>query len=999
MTSVYEISDDDDSFCELGTVPQKELSSGETTVILSDEECAEITMITEEDISSDDDELPNVDLGKKRSEVIKKLFPTKNTNQSKQNMFSSMQKVIPKPKPLNSEDFNSKTASSTSMISPVKPKEPGFEKMIGGVTVNLPVEPYGCQIALMSKVITAIKKKQNCLLESPTGTGKTLALLCSALAWQHAERCRKGTMQAQEYFSHYPELSEVDRATQLIGSPEKLPFDNFTRSVFGEKSIYDEPNTHATDRIILKQNQHFGKGDENTYWNGTVVCSGGKRQEPLQELNESPDNLVKIHPKRQKLNPYETGEGPSTPLKPKFTPPSTPTKPINQPAPETPEQIKKLYSLMSSLRLRTGTLVDCSIPTIYYGARTHKQLQQVIKEFKRTSYCGEVKMSVLSSREYSCIRDYDRAQWTSKNDMCRECIKPKSSKTLESNCSFYDNRAALRHDSLPPAFDLEELVSAGRERRACAHYAARALASAAQLVFCPYNYLIEPSIRSSMQIDLEDNIVIVDEAHNIEDICRDAASLSFTRDHILNALKELGPVSESRYQNGDSQIYVIKIIQTLNNWDYWFANQSKLLAGKAVTNNEVDHVWEPEHFVQTLNNHNIGPKQYNEFKESAELLCRKLREEPRALRVRQASAALLDEIKTVLGYLFLFDGKFMNDFTPALVKTVTWEAEHQTGLWRRTSQRVEKETLELRLMCMNPAIVFAGLKAARCVLLASGTLTPLHSLYSELDTEFPLKVSPNHVIPKERVWVGTLTTGPDGQPLQCKSNDTSQVAVQDSLGKTITWVCRVTPNGVLCFLPSYRLMDQLEKRWRENGMWNELNQLKHVFVESRNVKDHNETMEDYYKYVDTNKGAILFAVFRGKVSEGMDFKDQQARAVVTIGIPYPNMFDRAVQAKVKYNDKYSRTRNLLPRGEWLLVQAYRALNQAVGRCVRHRADWGAVLLVDARFLQTNYTQHLSGWLKALLGKNHFTFDRLVNSADSLESFMQTMSLEEIEDVS
>ncbi|KOB77512.1 FancJ-like protein [Operophtera brumata] len=97
---------------------------------------------------------------------------------------------------------------------------------------------------------------------------------------------------------------------------------------------------------------------------------------------------------------------------------------------------------------------------------------------------------------------------------------------------------------------------------------------------------------------------------------------------------------------------------------------------------------------------------------------------------------------------------------------------------------------------MNPAVVFEGLKTSRCVILASGTLTPLISLHSELDTEFPLRISPSHIIPPDRI------------------------ETQDSLGQAIRWVCQVTPHGVLCF--------------------------------------------DYYKYVSTEQGALLFAVYRGK---------------------------------------------------------------------------------------------------------------------------------------
>jgi regulator of telomere elongation helicase 1 len=41
----------------------------------------------------------------------------------------------------------------------------------------------------------------------------------------------------------------------------------------------------------------------------------------------------------------------------------------------------------------------------------------------------------------------------------------------------------------------------------------------------------------------------------------------------------------------------------------------------------------------------------------------------------------------------------------------------------------------------------------------------------------------------------------------------------------------------------------------------------------------------------------------------------------------------------------------------------RAVNQALGRVIRHRNDYGAVLLCDERFGQEGTRQQLSKWLR------------------------------------
>ena len=44
----------------------------------------------------------------------------------------------------------------------------------------------------MKTVILALENKQNALLQSPTGTGKTLCLLCASLAWLKNKREKEG---------------------------------------------------------------------------------------------------------------------------------------------------------------------------------------------------------------------------------------------------------------------------------------------------------------------------------------------------------------------------------------------------------------------------------------------------------------------------------------------------------------------------------------------------------------------------------------------------------------------------------------------------------------------------------------------------------------------------------------------------------------------------------------------------------------------------------------
>ena len=81
--------------------------------------------------------------------------------------------------------------------------------IIGGYDVRFPFKPYASQIGIASRVLKALDTGTNALLESPTGSGKSLALLCAAMAWQ--ERW-KATREAADAHGDARRAARVERA-------------------------------------------------------------------------------------------------------------------------------------------------------------------------------------------------------------------------------------------------------------------------------------------------------------------------------------------------------------------------------------------------------------------------------------------------------------------------------------------------------------------------------------------------------------------------------------------------------------------------------------------------------------------------------------------------------------------------------------------------------------------------------------------------------------------
>ncbi|NXU85851.1 RTEL1 helicase, partial [Xiphorhynchus elegans] len=726
-----------------------------------------------------------------------------------------------------------------------------------GITVDFPFQPYPCQEAYMAKVLECLQKKVNGILESPTGTGKTLCLLCSTLAWRE----------------HFKDTISARKIAQRMNGLELFP---------------DRPlsswGTAATD------------GDIPTYYT--------------------------------------------------------------------------------------------DIPKIIYASRTHSQLTQVINELKNTVY-RQVwpKVCVLGSREQLCINPEVKRQESNHMQihMCRM-------KVMARACPFYNNveEKSTEKELIESIMDIEDLVKNGNKHRACPYYLSRSLKQQADIIFMPYNYLLDSKSRKAHNLDLKGTVVILDEAHNVEKLCEESSSFDLTPYDLASAMEAISVILEEQakvvQQNEINAEFNMELTNSVSMHPDFFTLDS-LTEILLQLESAIDAVALP------LNGNGVTKEGSYIFDLFAE-----------AQITFQTKSSLLESLEQILQYLSSRTGIFINTSglhkLSDIIQTVfsidppegstTGFLPHQaiskyykvhihvdngnqkkkprTDLWNSSSSKKQGKTLSY--WCFSPGYSMHELvrQGVRTIILTSGTLSPLSSFTMEMQIPFPVCLENPHVIDKHQLWVGIIPKGPDRTLLTSTYERRFSEDYLSSLGKTVGNLVRVVPHGMLVFFPSYSVMDKSLEYWREHNFAKRIEEVKPIFVEPRNKGSFSEVIDAYYDKVlcPKSNGAAFLAVCRGKASEGLDFADVNGRGVIITGLPFPPRMDPRVILKMQFLDEMRRSgagAQYLSGHEWYSQQASRAVNQAIGRVIRHRQDYGAIFLCDHRFTAVDVRGKLPSWVR------------------------------------
>ncbi|XP_032780597.2 ATP-dependent DNA helicase DDX11 isoform X1 [Daphnia magna] len=835
---------------------------------------------------------------------------------------------------------------------------------------RFPFEPYPIQLDFMKNLYQCIEQGKLGIFESPTGTGKSLSLICGTLSWltDHDQHKKLQLEQKLNILKKADELEVTSKpSANELGEPRW--FTLATKNV---------RNSHEQRRIMSELNKIL--------WQEERIKKLKQRVQNISSnaLNNSESELhvFAANTKKYQTSELVTLEDDDMLIKDD----SDEELPVEEPCEEMLDDTK-----------------------IIFASRTHSQISQFVREVKKSPFGDSIRLISLASRQQLCINEdiTSLKNSTLMNERCLEMQKNRSSSTSKtddgrplkkakkSSCPFRDHKRIqlLRDISVTEVADIESLILSGKKQNACPYYAARTAISDAQLIVVPYATLLKKNTRESCGLKLHNNVIIIDEAHNLLDAISSLHTICIWGHQISQVHWQLLQYHQ-RYNACLSAKNVLPIKQLL----FFLSCLMKSLGmhGKPSEHNhqvglEVEckgdeKMYECSKFCVEAGFDHINIHALVEF-------CEKTKLPQKLLNFKPVTAEV-----TPIGAFKTFIGKLQSDRVQkdcAPIGETDWKGTSLMPILefmrclRNSDQdgRVlcVKKVLPsggyLKYLLLNPGALFKDfVNEPRAVIVAGGTMQPNSEFRFQLfgaagsAQSRIMTFSCDHIIPPDHVLPLVLTRGPSNKELDFSWANRSNLL--DELANFLSNINQVVSGGVVCFLPSYDFERQVFEHWIRNNYISKLENRKKLFREPKEAKDVEHVLSEYARSIRqfTNpsskcgkNGAMLLCVVGGKLSEGINFSDDLARCVIVVGLPYANSQAATLKEKIDYLD--NNTASFLPEGEvrspgqiYYESLCFKAVNQSIGRAIRHSKDYAVLILADHRYSRPNSISALPGWI-------------------------------------
>ncbi|KAK0668421.1 putative ATP-dependent RNA helicase [Cercophora samala] len=814
-----------------------------------------------------------------------------------------------------------------------------------------PYTPYPVQLEFMRTVYDVLEKGngQVGILESPTGTGKSLSLICSAVTWLRNHK--RANLDAG--------LDETRR--QMVGEPEWM-VDIALRRKREELMKRWEEREERLEKLRKKERELEERGRDQKRVRVEGGQGGGKK-----EVDEEEEFLVG--------GGGEDGEGEEEGL-----------------SKETREMMVKVgLGGWKREEGEDGEEEDGEGIKIYYTSRTHSQLTQFISELRRPEFPPSlpseilekdgkedaketVKEITLSSRQKLCINPAVArlGSVSAINDRCTELQQSKS----KEKCAFMPNTENLkqthqfRDTTLATVPDIEDMYRIGKQLQVCPYYASRTAIPGAEVITLPYPLLLQKNAREALGIKLEGNVVIIDEAHNIMDAVANVYAADIRLSELRRGRQMLGVYVKrfGKKLKGENRVMVAQIGKVVESLKDWLEAQQQVKGDQGIA--------DPNSLLKSR-----GADQINLY----------------SLMKYIQDSKLAYKVESYVAHAEESQDSPKSSSTPVLHTLVSFltaltNLSTEGRIFYEKLPASEGHDIKLSYLLLSPTHAFSSIaSSARAVILAGGTMSPFEDYKAHLFPELPgdklTTLSCGHVIPETNLFVHTLASykpgggGGDGT-FEFSFGKRSDRTMIKNLGLTLLNICLVAPDGVVVFFPSYGYLDEVVGVWQQQegegkSIWERLAGKKPLFRDASSTTSGSASTDDilgqYSAAIDApatpHKGAVLFSVIGGRLSEGINFSDGLCRLVLIVGLPYPNLHSPEWKARIEYLESTciarggSKEEAKVEAREFYENAAMRAVNQSIGRAVRHRGDWSGIVLVDRRYGMERVRGKLPGWIR------------------------------------
>ncbi|KAI5988422.1 helicase C-terminal domain-containing protein, partial [Pisolithus albus] len=789
--------------------------------------------------------------------------------------------------------------------------------------------PYSIQVDLMRHLYSSIEHKHVTIVESPTGTGKTLSLLCASLSWlaDEQQRARRGKISQHAGSGSTEPTWVAAQAMQMRRRELEAQERDYEERLMRARNAEAKLRALARARVTKRR---VPEGDEDAF---------------LPDDLDVADGLDNISP--------------------------------------------AVRALMANANHTWSEGEEPTCTKIYYASRTHSQLSQVLPELQKLRFppreldqvevgegdgTGQRQWRTVSlgSRKQLCINEDVRSKIGDPDERCRELQQGQTGRRCQFLPPPEDGARMLDFRDQILAFpkDIEDLAAAGRNADTCPYYGSRKAIPQAELVTLPYNLLLQKSAREALGIDITNQIVIIDEAHNLIPTLLSLSSVSITSATLSISLQQVETYYH-KFRNRLAPSHGLHLRRLISYLQAMSKVVEEWIASKQVST-EVMSI--PDYIKK------LGRKVDGINLLEIETYLRKSKISRKISGYAQAVAAGALDACSQLSHLPrpLLPLQTVEAFMLGLAGA----REDGRIIFSRVGKEGKSE-MEMKYLLLNPSTTFREIvESARSVVLAGGTMSPMSDVISRLFPSLPqdrmTTFSCGHIVPQSHVQTLILCKGPSGSRLEFKYAQQSDVQVLKELGQVVLNLCNIVPRGVIVFFPSYSSLNFAKKTWKANHALEKFEAKKKVFWEPEESGAVDSTLGDYAEAVqssstgrsDKRVGAILFAVVGAKLSEGLNFADDLARAVVVVGLPFANKNSPELQERIRYANemeiKIGNTRN--PHSKDAGSELYEnmcmnAVNQTIGRAIRHRSDWASLILLDHRYSMASIRQKLPSWIQ------------------------------------